>query len=85
MGLSAIFRVLQGIWLYLDIMLDALSYRIFGLGDLEEESVTGKVAIVTGSNAGIGKQVARDLADRGAKVILGTTDVKLDICMKRII
>ncbi|WNJ18094.1 SDR family oxidoreductase [Pontibacter sp. G13] len=33
-------------------------------------SLTGKVAIVTGSSMGIGKAIARDLGMRGAKVVL---------------
>jgi NAD(P)-dependent dehydrogenase (short-subunit alcohol dehydrogenase family) len=35
------------------------------------ESAKGKVAIVTGANCGIGKQVARELNYRGAKVYMG--------------
>lgn len=40
------------------------------------ESLAGKIAIVTGSNTGIGKETARDLARRGATVVLACRDVK---------
>lgn len=36
--------------------------------------LVGKVVIVTGGNAGIGFETAKDLADRGAKVIIGCRD-----------
>ena len=37
---------------------------------LPEVDLSGSVAIVTGSNTGIGKETARGLAERGAKVIM---------------
>ncbi|XP_038193544.1 retinol dehydrogenase 11 isoform X2 [Arvicola amphibius] len=38
--------------------------------------LSGKVAIVTGANTGIGKETARDLAQRGARVYLACRDVQ---------
>ncbi|CAG9795086.1 unnamed protein product [Diatraea saccharalis] len=38
--------------------------------------LVGKVVLVTGGNTGIGFETAKDLADRGAKVILGCRSVQ---------
>ena len=35
---------------------------------------TGKIAIVTGANSGIGREIARELARKGARVILACRD-----------
>ena len=40
-----------------------------------KEKLTDKVVIVTGANTGIGKEVARDLAQREAKVIMACRDM----------
>ncbi|XP_022258178.1 retinol dehydrogenase 13-like [Limulus polyphemus] len=40
-----------------------------------EETMHGKTVIVTGSNCGIGKEVAREFAKRGAKVIMACRDI----------
>ncbi|CAG7722725.1 unnamed protein product, partial [Allacma fusca] len=40
----------------------------------EEENISGKIAIVTGSYCGLGKQTALELAKRGAEVVLACRD-----------
>ena len=38
--------------------------------------LTGKTVIITGANAGIGKETAFDLAKRGARIIMACRDLK---------
>jgi len=38
--------------------------------------LTGKTVIITGANAGIGKETAIDLASRGARIIMACRDLK---------
>ncbi|CAK9807835.1 Retinol dehydrogenase 13 [Anthophora plagiata] len=57
-------------------------------GDLytKSENLTDKVVIVTGANGGIGKEVARDLAKREAKVIMACRDMdKCEIVRSEIV
>lgn len=42
----------------------------------DEEDVSGKIAIVTGSNCGIGKAIAMQLAKRNAVVIMAVRDLE---------
>lgn len=42
----------------------------------DEEDIQGKVVIVTGCNTGIGKQIALQVAKRGATVIMAVRDLE---------
>lgn len=65
-----------GILMILAVMIGVKIYLFFTTGVCNSgRRMDGKIVIVTGGNTGIGKETAKDLAGRGAKVILGCRDL----------
>ena len=46
-------------------------------GDTDDRGLRDKVAIVTGASRGIGRELARALAESGARVVLAARDLAL--------
>ncbi|XP_054152533.1 retinol dehydrogenase 12-like [Oppia nitens] len=51
--------------------------RIFGFRNncKSLRQLNGQIVVITGANSGIGKETARELANRGAKIIIGCRDM----------
>src|SRR5690348_1168378 len=48
-----------------------------------DRSLSGKIAVVTGATSGIGREIARGLAHRGATVILGVRSLERGQAVQR--
>ena len=55
-----------------------LTLEYFGGGKCySQASMEGKTVVITGCNTGIGKETARDLSKRGAKIIMACRNIEL--------
>uniref|UniRef100_A0A8D3E1I8 Retinol dehydrogenase 13 n=1 Tax=Scophthalmus maximus TaxID=52904 RepID=A0A8D3E1I8_SCOMX len=50
--------------------------RETALASLHRTTIPGKTVVVTGANAGIGKETAHELAKRGGRIIMGCRDME---------
>jgi len=61
------------------MVFESIHYRLFvrnSITTANEENVTGKVVVITGGSRGMGKASAKELASRGAVVVIGDVNVK---------
>lgn len=62
------------VFMFWEAIILQILYRILPLQRRvpeEEESVSGKVVVITGAGSGIGRYVATEMAKRGAIVVMG--------------
>lgn len=52
------------------VTVDSILFQPTQVGVMEDKTMSGKTVIVTGANAGIGVETVRDIAKRGARVIM---------------
>lgn len=71
-----IFVWLTGAGTVFGAMAVARSY-LSGTEYQSKEEMFGKTVVITGANRGIGKETAKELAKRGAKVVLACKDMKM--------
>eukprot|EP00871_Galdieria_phlegrea_P002483 jgi/Galph1/3235/GphlegSOOS_G1913.1 len=61
---------------WISLIWDIITSRIVKLAQVPQVSLSGKVAIVTGANSGIGKETARYFFESGATIILACRNMK---------
>lgn len=59
------------IFMWVEALVLQILYKFFPRREWEEESVRGKVVVITGAGSGLGRCVAKGMAQRGAVVVLG--------------
>ncbi|OXA44408.1 Retinol dehydrogenase 12 [Folsomia candida] len=64
--------IIRLIFMGVEFLVLQIMYRLLPLRKFGEESVLGKVVIITGAGTGLGKYVAHEMVKRGAKVVMGT-------------
>ncbi|XP_066947517.1 retinol dehydrogenase 13-like [Macrobrachium rosenbergii] len=75
-GYATLAAILAPAFLFLVIYIRGINYRRKApMANLDHVRMEGKTVIITGASAGIGKETARDLARKGARLILGCRNI----------